>query len=167
MVLNGLFLVTVGVCIGKLWDTISKNFNSLKTLYAVTYRFTPNRLKTIFKMISTIIKIQYETFYTAHMKYIKRSTILDTHTFEIDYYHKGAYYKIKFLEDKSGPLSLNISDENNIDVTNKLHVYIGPNHDFHGQYYTPASLGYNKLTIYDSDLNKFEFERSDVINLPR
>jgi hypothetical protein len=73
---------------------------------------------------------------------------IDKYTYIVSYSHKGQQYNM-FIPIHRGPRQVvRIFNHEQIDVTNEIKPYLGPNEDFHGALVTPAFLDHIELHFH-------------------
>jgi len=60
---------------------------------------------------------------------------------------------------------IQITDEEENDVTECISEYMGPRKDFHNIKYTPSDLGYTVLNFYTSDGDTKSFSEKEIIDI--
>jgi hypothetical protein len=86
---------------------------------------------------------------------------------EVCYYIGMRRYKLH-LNTRSLPSTvIQITDENEDNVTEDVMEYMGPRHDFHNIKYSPSDLGYQSLDFYMIDGETKTFSEKETINLNR
>lgn len=138
-----------------------------------------------FRKLNELVSTQYKglEIYWVSSKIVAKSMYLDLcqylntsvkkigkNKFEITYILNEQEYKF-IINGKKGPKSIiNIKDENDNDVTLQIEPYLGPQEDFHGNVFTPISLGYEKLTFELVGGKQLSFDKYTVMtieNIPR
>jgi len=78
------------------------------------------------------------------------NTCIDTPNgkYVVTYYRHGKRYKIILPADKVLMKPKYFLCDKSKDITKDLAEYIGPNHDFHNQLYTPADLHQQKIIVF-------------------
>ena len=122
---------------------------------------------------NSIFSIYYNTFllviYTVHqmkIQNIQQSVKrINKKTYKVQYTVENKPYTM-FVKVKRGPKKIwQIYDQNNVDITNDILPYFGPNSDWHGcKYISPGLLGYEKIKFVDCDLTK-EFQDNQIIDI--
>lgn len=90
---------------------------------------------------------------------------MNTQYFDISYYMGPARYIVRIPHRRRGPSRfLIILDGDNNDVTEEIHRFLGPHHDFHGiPNITPKLLGHTKLQFDTISNATFVFGENDPI----
>lgn len=90
---------------------------------------------------------------------------LNRYTYQLSYYHQGNQYHI-LIPIKRGPRKvIRITNEEQVDVTDEIRSYLGPNEDFHGFKANPTLLKHQKLSFHTTDGEVLHFELDDTILL--
>jgi len=84
--------------------------------------------------------------------------------FSIDYVFNDKNYRIQINIKSEFEEIISVKDENKNNVLKHINIYLGPNHDFHGQKYTPKNLGYSSL-IFCNGLQELTFKDDEEIHL--
>jgi len=72
-------------------------------------------------------------------------------------------YKIQLITRRMPSPLIQITDEEENDVTECVLEYMGPRGDFHNIKYTPSDLGYTVLNFYKSDGETKSFSEKEII----
>jgi len=103
-------------------------------------------------------KMIAQAMYLSLVQYMNNSVKkLDKNVYEVSYQIKGKSYKMIVTPDKGPAKILQISNDSEIDVTNRVLPYLGPNYNWHGTKLTPKFFGYTSLTfeLYDGGEKTF------------
>jgi hypothetical protein len=124
---------------------------------AVMYRY--NRWKSLNELVSkrqknkflifvTSFKMIMQAFYISFLQYMNNTIRkLDHKTYEVTYVIDGKTYKM-IVVPKRGPAPiLQISNDEDEDVTEEILPYMGPQYDWHCKNITPRFFGYKSLTF--------------------
>jgi hypothetical protein len=147
--------------LNETYHIISNNYNRLKLL--------KNTAPGIKINVYTLLKESTKACFTLMFLYISQNwekTIknIGFNHYEITYVIKGKVYKFRVRPTKL-PRILQVIDEKDEDVTDKLSAYFGPDENFHGKVYRPKDFKYKELTFNMADGNIYEFEEEDDIIL--
>lgn len=124
--------------LGIVLYSINVNTNITTSIKGNLFRFKQNYLKKIW----FIIKIFFQTFYTIIYQRINNNVKkIDTKTYEISYVINNKLYKM-IVVPKRGPAPiLQVSDENDNNITSYILPYMGPEYDWHGKKLKPRFFG--------------------------
>jgi hypothetical protein len=107
-----------------------------------------------------------ESFYLKLITYLNNSVKkIDKNKYEVSYVINGKIYKMVSSPARGPILIIRILNENNIDVTDHILPYIGPNNDWHNTKYFPNFFKYNSLIFELSNGDKKTFNHSENIIL--
>ena len=139
-----------------------QKWKKLNSLIATTHT---NKCKIVWyslMMIMQTILISFKQYLNNNVKKLNKST------FEITYVIKGQIYKIIIsLPSMSGPSPiLQISDENQNDLTDIVLPYMGPLYDWHGNHFTPEFFNCKSLTFELSNGTEHTYE-DKITKLPK
>ena len=90
---------------------------------------------------------------------------LNTKTYEISYIIQGKIYKMVVTPIRGPTPVLQIRDETDEDITDKVLPYLGPRHDWHGSKFTADIFGCKKMTFELADGTDKLFETNNVLKL--
>jgi hypothetical protein len=110
------------------------------------------------------LKMVLHTLYIAFLQYMNNSTVkLDRKTYQVSYVINGKLY-VMVVVPKRGPTPvLQISDDDQNDVTEQVLPYMGPQYDWHGTRLTPQFFGHKTLTFELSDGTEHTYEGDDHV----
>ena len=128
---------------------MSKNSKNKKILYNKLYVFLKNYCKLyIFQYLN------------------KSITKVDNKVYILSYILNGKIYKIVIKNNYRSYIPLlQISDENNEDITENILPYVGPNMDFHNILLTPDFFVYKKMTFQLDNGEELTFKENEIIKL--
>lgn len=166
-------LIFVSFIIGFLGGKVYDKYPKVRSIYDTIHLTTPSRISSLFKTLKSIIQIQYHSYYKEYydkiyekyVLYLKKPSIVNSNTYEIEYYLNDRLYKIQMKNSRPSNKELTILNEEGRDITEEFISYIGPMYDFHGRKYTPNDLGYKKIIILDDDLNENIYYENDTIEI--
>lgn len=144
-------------------ERINKKYNDFNILKANVKFYHPeyNKIKLFIETSKLVIKKYKEEYLQNKFGIIKHVN----NNLHVKYYKNYKPYIIILKHSNNKKIfQINIYDENDNDITEKIKPYMGFNYDFHGLNITPNDLGYNKLTFI---INKIEhvFNSNDKINI--
>jgi hypothetical protein len=115
------------------------------------------------------IKLVLHTIYVSFLQYINNSVRkLDRRTYEISYVIEGRLYRM-IVRPRRGPSPiLQIINENDEDLTDRVLPYMGPQYDWHGNSFQPKFFNCKKLTFELADGTEHTYaEQTNVEYTPR
>ena len=141
--------------ISSKYEKVSSLYDSLKSIYD-----NDGRLSLLYKTIMTVYKKTTNDIKSLFfgVKYIKSNRYI------VSYFMGDSIYKIVLLKNKifnSIKKSTIIENSEEIDVTDIIKKYAGPNLDFHNVYVTPEMIGLSDVRVKMFD-NKEYFFRKDL-----
>lgn len=120
-----------------------------------------NKIKIYIETIKLVIK-NYKQKYLQDKFGIIKDVNDNLH---VKYYKNYKPYIIILKNNTNNKIfDINIYDDNDNNITEKIKPYMGFNNDFHGLNITPKDLGYSKL-IFDINEKKYIFNIHDKIEL--
>ena len=88
---------------------------------------------------------------------------LDKNKFEITYVINGKMFKMITSPPKGPSLILQVSDDNQDDITEIVLPYLGPKNNWHNTEFTPSFFGSNSLSFEISNGDTKTFTGDEVI----
>jgi hypothetical protein len=141
--------------INKKWN----DFNSLKN--SVKY-YHPKYSK--FEIYYNTLKLVFHKYKEEYIQTKFGITSKLNGNFCITYYKNFREYKVLIKKgEKRKIMRINIYN-NEIDITEQIKPFMGPNYDFHNLSITCKDLGYDNLLFVIND-REIEFNKDDVLNL--
>ena len=147
--------------ISQAYNTIYVNYKRLKLLETTTPGLevsVVNITKSSLKMCFSLLFLYFSQNWEKSVKNI------GFNHYEITYAIRGRVYKLRVRPTKL-PKILQVIDENDDDVTDKLSPYFGPDENFHGKVYRVRDFKYKELSFNMADGNTYEFREDDDIVL--
>jgi hypothetical protein len=90
---------------------------------------------------------------------------INKNTYQLTYVINGQLYKL-IVKTRKGPKNVILAtDENDEDITDIIHSYMGPCENFHGDTITPEFFGKNKITLNLSSGEDKTFDKTDAISI--
>jgi len=110
------------------------------------------------------IKIVFSAKYLKFTQYINNSSQkIDKKTYLVTYYIEGKQYKM-IIKPKKGPNPLlRILDENELDITQEILPYMGPNFNWHNHHVSPDFFNKKSISFEYINQNKLTFKNSELI----
>ena len=132
-------------------EYISIKKNKLKNLY----NLVSTRHSSKFIIVFISIEMLLQAFYQSLVQYLDNSVKkIGKNKYELKYVINGKLYK-KIIIPERGPLPIIcITNENNVDVTEYILPYIGPNNNFHNENFNP--------NFFDYKILKFEMSNGTI-----
>jgi hypothetical protein len=132
-----------------------------KTLNALVSCNNNNRFTYIRSLRIIIIAIYLNILQKINNKVLK----IDKKTYELTYHLEDKTYKMLFKV-KRGPVPISkIFDENQLDVTEEILPYLGPNYDWHNFKITPSFFGKKSLTFIKQNEDQVIFKNKEFMDL--
>lgn len=144
------------------YDLIIKKYNSWKRLNKLVS--TKHKSHLMINWISFLMVC--ESSYLKLITYLNNSVKkIDKNKYEVSYVINGKLYKM-VTSTARGPVPiLQILNEDNIDVTEYIIPYMGPNNDWHNKKYFPDFFNYKSLIFELSNGERKIFNHSETIIL--
>jgi len=110
------------------------------------------------------LKLILQTLYISFLQYMNTSVHkLNRKAYEVTYVINGKIYKIVVMPKRGPAPVLQISDDEQNDVTMHVLPYMGPQYDWHGNRLTPKFFGHKTLTFELSDGTEHTYEGDDYV----
>jgi hypothetical protein len=160
-----LTIPSIYVCY-KLTFLVKEKYYRFKELNSIVSINQKNKIKSLYISILMI----FEMFRVSFIQYlIKSIECRDKKNIILSYSLKGHLYKM-ILVPKKGPSSISIiTDENNIDVTNEILPFLGPQEDWHNHIFTPKYWNKKSLRFQINKLDNLDncliFTQDQIIDL--
>lgn len=139
-----------------------RRFKSLNKLISNTPQ-SKNRSKTLVFIIST--KMLAQALYLSLIQYMNNSVRkLDKNTYEVSYVINGRIYKMITRPTRGPTPILQVSNEQNEDVTYQVLPYMGPQYDWHNNKLAPEFFGYQTLTFELADGTEHTYDKDRELN---
>ena len=146
----------------KIYDFLIIKYNKWISLNNLVS--SQHNSKIMIKIIS--LQMIFKSLYLSFIQYMNNSIIkIDKNSYELSYIVHGKLYKM-IIKPIRGPVPiLCVTNENNIDITEQILPYLGPNNDWHGKKYYPDFFKHKTLNIELLDGSKKTFNHSDTITI--
>ena len=146
----------------KIYDFLIIKYNKWISLNNLVS--SQHNSKIMIKIIS--LQMIFKSLYLSFIQYMNNSIIkIDKNSYELSYIVHGKLYKM-IIKPIRGPIPiLCVTNENNIDITEQILPYLGPNNDWHGKKYYPDFFKHKTLNIELLDGSKKTFNHSDTITI--
>lgn len=103
-----------------------RRVNELYNLVSRTEKTTIKSVISTLKILSKILKKDFVDYFN-----INKAKKVSKDIYEVSYSIEGNDYKMLIEKQKGPPIILNITDEKNTNVTEKVLPYMGPKYDWH------------------------------------
>lgn len=136
-----------------------KRFKNFHSLVASTPR-GQNQSKTIVIIVSAKMLIQ--AFYLTFLQYMNNSVCkLDRNVYEVSYVINGRMYKMLVTPQRGPAPVLQISNDEDEDVTEQVLPYLGPQYDWHNNRIAPEFFGCKTLTFELADGSEYTYDKDN------
>lgn len=146
----------------NIFNDINIKYNKwkrLKSLVATKYDST-------FMVYYVSVEMVLTMYYAELIKYLNKSVHkIGKNKYEVSFTINEKHYKMVVKPDKGPPKILMITDKNNEDVSELIFPYLGPNHNWFNNTFTPQFFGYDELNFELNDGNKVSFKNEENIIL--
>jgi hypothetical protein len=134
-----------------------RKWKKLNNLVAMTEK--NNRV-----VIWTSLKMLLHAMYISFLQYMNNTVRrIDNKTYEVTYVIDGKMYKM-IVKPKRGPTPvLQVSNEEQLDVTNTIIPYMGPEYNWHRVKLSPQFFGYKSLTFELMDGSEQTYEEKSEL----
>lgn len=106
-------------------------------------------------------------YYISLLQFCNNSVIcIDKNLYQVTYTINGKLYKMLVKQTKGPNPFVKITNEMDMDITNDILPYIGPQYNFHGSNLTPRSLHCKSLTFTLNNGNIYTYQEKDIISFP-
>lgn len=135
-----------------------QDFRRLNQLVATQYEGRMRIFWISSGMVAKMYWIKFLRWANSSIKHIDKKKVA------IYYVLNGRLYAIVIKDHRGPPVVDKVLDKDGNDVSSTVLPYLGPNHDFHGQKFTPKFWGYKKLTFHLlMDENKTFYEEDVIV----
>lgn len=137
-----------------------RRFRRLNSLVATQYNTVGMILWISLKLLWKALVVQFFQLLNHNLKRI------DKNTYELSYVVNGKLYKM-IVKPKRGPRNIiQVTDDEDNDVTDEIHAYLGPCENFHGEReVTPHFFNKDKLVFYFASGDEVVIERHSKIEI--
>ena len=113
------------------------------------------------RIVKISLQMVIQAWYIAFLQYMNTAVRkIDRKTYEVTYVVDGKMYKM-LVKPKRGPAPiLQVSDDDENDVTDQILPYMGPQYDWHGHKFTPEFFGHKSLTFELMDGSEHTYEET-------
>lgn len=143
-------------------NIFKKNYGRWKNLNGLVSTRNNNSLSVTWISVQMILQACYINF-LQHMN----STVIKIgpNTYEVTYVINGRMYKSVVKPQRGPPPVLQISNEKQEDVTDKVLPYMGPTYNWHGNIFTPKFFDYKTLTFELSDGTEHTYDEDTYVKM--
>lgn len=145
---------------------ITDKYERFNNLYDVVSLHNNNRFTILYHTVNILYKsiiisvLNYDCCRNNRVKKIERNL------WEITYEINGKKYKMLVRPDRGPSYIRKIYDNNNIDITDYIHPYLGPNNDFHkSDILTPEFFNLKSIVIEKNDGHVQTFTYTEKLKL--
>ena len=127
--------------------------------------FLSNHHNTITELYKAAFELIIKAIYISFIQTVNKSVVkIDKNTYQISYVINGNLYRM-ILIPKKGPTSIiQIRDEFDIDITERILPYYGPCHDWHSISFIPQFFKHKRM-VFELDSGTKEFDELDYIDI--
>ena len=155
--LSFLYRIEAHLVLGDAAVTKYRRWRSLNQLVSTTEKNNVRIVWISFKMVM-------HTLYIAFLQYTNSSVRkLDRKTYELTYVINGKMYKMIVIPKRGPAPVLQISNNEEIDVTDQVLPYMGPRYDWHGTRLAPQFFGHQSLTFELGDGTEHTYEGNNHV----
>jgi hypothetical protein len=142
--------------------SITSKYNRWKNLNSLV----STRYSNTFKIVCISIKMIAKSCYISFIQYINSSvTKIGPNSYELSYIINGKLYKM-VVKTQRGPIPvIQVSNDKQDDITDKILPYMGPKYNWHGNVFTPEFFGCDLLIFEMSDGTEHAFDKDTYIIL--
>ena len=166
--------VSIGIFISGI---VFYNYDNLKTVYTIislkkkstVSTSKVNRLKFFYNFIVLLCNfcLTFLSFYKLSLiqKFNSSLVKIDKNLYIVSYIIEGKIYKMVVKANRNPSQILQISDDSNEDITDKILPYLGPKMDFHNTSLSPSFFLCKSLTFQLCTGEEFIFHDTENIKL--
>ncbi len=141
-------------------NDINIKYNKWKRLKSLV----ATKHKSTFMIYYVSIEMILTMYYSELIKYLNKSVHkIGKNRYEVSFTINEKHYKMVVKPDKGPPKILMITDKNNEDVSDLIFPYLGPNHNWFNNFFSPSFFGYDELNFELNDGSKINFKNSEII----
>jgi len=161
------YIITIAITSAFLYkmdihNTCDRKYKKWKKITSLVSTTHKSQISIYYVSIQMIFKALYLSFIQYLNNSVKR---IDKNTYEVEYVINEKLYKMIVIP-KKGPISfIEIRDENDIDMTEFILPYYGPNYDWHSIGIIPQFFKCKKLTFEMDDGTQKIFDELDYIQI--
>ena len=141
-------------------DAITHRYNRWTRLNDLVATTHTGKLQITWVSLQMIIRALYVSFVQYMNNTVRK---LDRKTYEISYMINGKLYKMIVIPKRGPAPVLQISDDEQNDVTSQILPYMGPQYDWHGSKFKPSFFGHKSLTIELSNGEEYTCEEESHV----
>jgi hypothetical protein len=144
-----------------LFDFVAIKYQKFRSLN----NLVSTRHKNIAMIVFVSVKMVLQASYISFLQYLN-STVrkLEGNKFEITYVINGRMFKMITAPPRGPSLILQVSDENQDDLTDEILPYLGPRNDWHNKDFTPSFFKSKTLSFELSNGETRMFSEDDVMH---
>jgi len=142
---------------------IKKQKRRITELYSLVSRTEKTKMRSCISTLKILIKILKKDFVDYFN--INQAKKVSNDVYEVSYNIEGNNYKMLVEKQKGPPIILNIIDDKNTNVTDKVLPYMGPKYDWHCFNFNPPDFFKCESLIFElSDFSNEILEGSKKEN---
>jgi hypothetical protein len=171
-----LYLVCIGILTSMLAGlyhveghlVVYESFERTHVRFMILISALYSKYTSLGRLTMLALMVFSEAIYITLVQKLNKSVKkIDRHTFEITYVINGKLYKMR-VKPKRGPSPvLQISNEEQSDVTDQVLPYMGPSYDWHGNTFSPDCFGHQTLVFEFADGSEITFEQKSTVSLSK
>lgn len=143
-----------------IYNTIEYKYSRWKQLNTLVSAKHGKKYMIILVSIAMILKMLYLNF----IQYLNNSVKkIGKNMYEVSYVVNGKFYKMIVSPTRGPAQILQVTDQDNNDVTDDILSYVGPRYDWHNTKFSPNFWGYTSLTFQMHDGNEVFINKDDFL----
>ena len=144
-----------------IYKTVEYKYSRWKQLNTLVSSKHDKKYMITLVSIVMILKMLYLNF----IQYLNNSVKkIGKNMYEVSYVVNGKFYKM-IVSPTRGPVQiLQVTDQDNNDITDEILSYVGPRYDWHNTKFTPNFWGYKSLTFQMHDGNEVFINKDDFLS---
>lgn len=142
-------------------DYIKEKYDKWQDLKKIVSVTEKNSIMVNIISLKIVCKMYYENI--RKKLWTHKPKLIEKNIYEIEYQLNDKIYTIVFKHKRGPSPILQVFNENEEDVTDKILEYAGPEYNFHGHKFTPKYWGYKSLTFDLDDGTEKTFTDYDNI----
>jgi hypothetical protein len=144
-----------------IYNNLEYKYSRWKQLNTLVSTKHNKKCMIILVSIKMIIKILYLNL----IQYLNNSVKkIGKNMYEVSYVVNGKMYKMIVSPNRGPAQILQVTDQNNNDITDKILSYLGPRDDWHNTKFTPNFWGYDSLTFQMYDGREVFINKDDFLS---
>lgn len=120
--------------------------------------------KTKLAIITVSLKLIFQAIWISLLQYINKTVRkVSRNKYEISYVIEGKLYKLIVTVTRGPSPVLQVINNSNEDVTNKIMPYIGPDYNWHNCQFTPDFFNCDSLSFELADSSEYTVKNRSII----